>query len=265
MIRLRASEVISLISPIIGDADGRCEADAIRVGGDWTPGLCTISKAGQIFTWDKRKGYGYSGAWLLYTGQDLSEFDITFTVWRQDQMDAFDAFDAKYLTVEPAQKNTPSSAQLSGAQAQLEAAQTNANGVATNPNATEADRLTATALLSQAQTKVAALTPNYLTLGPRPKALGVYSPILAKLKIDKVVPKFIGQWNRLTGRQRGKWQRTISFIQFRPPAPYLGKPKEAIPDVKKTGPTADDAEQLEIRAKRQHIQAQAAELARGHN
>lgn len=214
MIRLRADLVTSLTSPIVGDPDGRCEADALRVGGDYTPGLCVISKAGIPFSWDKRKGYGYSGAWLIFTGQDLSEFDTTFTIWREDQKQAFDVWKKTYLSKQPAQPQLNS-----------------------------------------------AMLPNV----PKPKALGVFNPILAELDIEKIVPRNIGQWRRLTGASNGKWERTISWWQFRPPLPFLGKPKEAIPDAKKKSPTADDAFQLELRAKRKDIEAKAAYLAQGHH
>jgi hypothetical protein len=214
MIRKRADPVLSLIAPIVGDPDGRCEADALRIGGTYTPGIMTISKGGLPFDWDKRKGYGYSGAYLVYTGQDLVEFDTTFTIWRQDQYDDWIDWAKTNLVKEPGQP------QVNGA---------------------------------------------YLPNVPRPKALGVYNPILADLAVTAIVPKHIGFWVGGTGAARGKWSKTISWYQFRGPQPFLGKPKEPIPDVKPKAPTADDAFQLELRAKRQTIQAKLSALSKGHS
>jgi hypothetical protein len=210
VIRLRQF-VTEFTAPIVGDPDGRCQADALLVGGDFTPGVCVVSKAGIPYTWDKQKGWGYSGAWLLFTGDDLSEFDTTITVWRQDQVDAWKAWSKKYLAKAPVQAQQNSA---------------------------------------------------FLASVPRPKALGVYNPILAELGITAIVPKHIGQWNQVS---IGKWTRTISWFQWRAPKPALGKPKEAIGAPKKKDPTADDATMLEIRSKRQTIAAKQAALAKGHH
>lgn len=211
MIRLRQDSTTKLLTPIPGDPDGRCDADVLRVGDDLTPGLVVVSKAGIPFTWDKRKGYGYSGAWLVYTGKDLSEFETTFTIWTSTQEDAWDAWAAKYLA-EPAQPQQ--------------------NGV-------------------------------FLPSAPRPKALGVYNPILAELKITAIVPGNIGQWVLGTGASKGKQTKTVQWFQFRAPQPMLGKPNTAIPD-SKTAPSADDALQLQIRSAQADVAARQKLLARGH-
>ena len=97
MIRIRKDPPLELIKPIPGDRDNRCEADAVRINGVWTPGYCTISKAGIPYTWDKRKGYGYSGAWLVFTGTDLNEFDTTFKIVSDDQYQEWKTFNANNL------------------------------------------------------------------------------------------------------------------------------------------------------------------------
>ncbi len=103
MVRVRKDLVLSLRRPIPGDADGRCEADAIRIGGDWSPGICVVSNASIEETYDVRKGYGYAGASIVYTGSDLAKFSVSFRVWRQDQYDAFSLFMKKYFTKPPVQ------------------------------------------------------------------------------------------------------------------------------------------------------------------
>lgn len=209
MIRVRQI-VTEFNAPIVGDPDGRCEADAIRVGGDYTPGLCVIKKHGIPFNWDKQKGWGYSGAWLIFTGQDLNEFSTEFTVWRQDQIEAWKAWAKKYLTKQPAQPQ-----------------------------------------------RAGVFLPNV----PRPQSLNIVHPLLAELGISACVPKHIGGWNQAA---QGKWVKSIDWIQFRAPKPFLGKPKEPIPDTKGKPPVALDANQLEARAKRQQIEALQKAIALGH-
>lgn len=87
---------------IKGDRDGRCESDALRIGGDYTPGYCRVRKAGEIVTWDKQKGYGYAGATLIFTGDDLSTFEVEFRMVTQTQVTEWKAFKKKYLTKRPA-------------------------------------------------------------------------------------------------------------------------------------------------------------------
>lgn len=57
------------------------EQDFIMLDGVRSPGRATIVNAGIVRTWDKRKGFGYSGATLVYTGDDLSEFDVILDIW----------------------------------------------------------------------------------------------------------------------------------------------------------------------------------------
>jgi hypothetical protein len=49
MIRLRKQPPQIAGSPILGDTDGRYDADVLRVEGEITPGTCVVSKAGIPF------------------------------------------------------------------------------------------------------------------------------------------------------------------------------------------------------------------------
>lgn len=89
---------------IPADRDGRVEGDTIRIGGDYCPGIALPRKASDPRKWDKRPGYGLSGATLIYMGDDLSQFSIDVSIWTQTQMDEFKIFYAKYL--KRAQPNT---------------------------------------------------------------------------------------------------------------------------------------------------------------
>lgn len=57
--------------------------DFVLINGKKPPGLSIPSNAAMKLTWDKQKGWGYTGASLIYTGQDLSDFTITFVIWEK--------------------------------------------------------------------------------------------------------------------------------------------------------------------------------------
>lgn len=61
------------------------EQNYIQLDGVRSPGLAIVKNAKLVRTWDKRKGYGYSGATLVYTGDDLSEFDVELQIWDDTQ------------------------------------------------------------------------------------------------------------------------------------------------------------------------------------
>lgn len=75
--------------------------DYIELGGMTSPGRATIVNAGSPRTWDKRKGYGFSGATLVYTGDDLAEFDVLIDLWDKSQFQAWDDFAKKTLEKPP--------------------------------------------------------------------------------------------------------------------------------------------------------------------
>lgn len=76
---------MSALDFVLGGGPPR--ADSILLAGVRSPGVCTVMNAGSPRTWDKRKGYGYSGATLVYTGDDLSEFDVVIDIWDDTEFD----------------------------------------------------------------------------------------------------------------------------------------------------------------------------------
>ncbi len=75
--------------------------DYIMLGGQQSPGLATPVKAGSPRNWDKRAGYGLSGATLVYTGDDLSEFDVIIDLWEDAHWSEWATFAKKVLTKPP--------------------------------------------------------------------------------------------------------------------------------------------------------------------
>lgn len=158
MIRLREDAPKIMGELIDNDSDRRCSGDVLRVGGENSPGICKISKAATIYTWDKRKAYGYAGAWLIFTGDDLSEFDVEWTFWTDRHARAWDDWKKKFLKPPSKVSNTGGLSAQVGAEGQ--------GAVFTFPTR------------------------------PQPPALGVYNPILAELGINKIVCTRIGQYEQ---------------------------------------------------------------------
>lgn len=91
-----------------------------------------------------------------------------------------------------------------------------------------------------------------------PKAVGVDHPLLKMTphSVKEVVFTKITQWEQ---DDEGSWHCTISCLEYKPPKPMLGKPNGSIPAGKKPVPSAQDAVDAEIAAKR----AELAKLAGG--
>ena len=84
--------------------------DYIVLDGVKSPGVVEISGAALKRKWDKRKGYGTTGGTLVYAGDDLSDFDATFTFWQWDdgQKEEWQAFAQAVLVKPPAAKGAKS-------------------------------------------------------------------------------------------------------------------------------------------------------------
>ncbi|HEY2369952.1 MAG TPA: hypothetical protein VGH87_26310 [Polyangiaceae bacterium] len=89
--------ILDFSIPIVGDRDGRTKGDAIQIGNDYSPGKCDIRNPSSPRKWDKRTGWGLTGATLIYIGDDLSEFSVDIYLWTQPQQTDFDEFYSKWL------------------------------------------------------------------------------------------------------------------------------------------------------------------------
>lgn len=72
-------------------------SDHFSVNNEQCPGKCVIHGAGTPREWDIRKGYGLSGATVVFMGNTVSRFDIDVTIFTQQDFDAWSAFYGKYL------------------------------------------------------------------------------------------------------------------------------------------------------------------------
>jgi hypothetical protein len=62
--------------------------DFVTFAGHRTPGIAEISGAGSPRRWDERESYGFSGAFVVYHGQNLSHFSVRVRlITEQDWID----------------------------------------------------------------------------------------------------------------------------------------------------------------------------------
>jgi hypothetical protein len=66
-----------------------------------SPGPAEVIGAGSPRKWQERAGYGWGGAWLWFTGRQLSEFSIRLTLATDEQWDAYETGGWKAMTDPP--------------------------------------------------------------------------------------------------------------------------------------------------------------------
>lgn len=66
--------------------------DKAKLAGRYTPGICQVIGAGSPRNWDKRAGYGWMGAWLVWAGNDLSSFSIVCSLYTDQDWEDWHAF-----------------------------------------------------------------------------------------------------------------------------------------------------------------------------
>jgi hypothetical protein len=74
--------------------------DYVTIANVPSPGRATILGAGLKRTWEIRKGYGLSGATVVFTGADLAKFDIEIALWDAEHWIQWDLF-AKAILAKP--------------------------------------------------------------------------------------------------------------------------------------------------------------------
>ena len=66
--------------------------DVWFLAGQVSPGLSDIAGANSPRNWDERKGYGLSGATIVYTGDGLAQFSIKVFLWEDEHFEQWEAF-----------------------------------------------------------------------------------------------------------------------------------------------------------------------------
>lgn len=75
--------------PIFSKARFPDEQSYFTLAGQKSPGVCRFTKpANSPRSWDVRHGYGFSGAFVVYTGTGLAKFSIAIELWEAEQFNA---------------------------------------------------------------------------------------------------------------------------------------------------------------------------------
>jgi hypothetical protein len=66
--------------------------DFILLAGQQSPGRAKVAGASSPRNWDERKGYGLSGATIVYAGDGLAKFSVELFFWEEHHFDQWDLF-----------------------------------------------------------------------------------------------------------------------------------------------------------------------------
>lgn len=66
--------------------------DKIWLAQRWSPGLCDISGANSPREYEERKGYGLSGAIVIFRGVGLAHFSVRFRLYTTQDWDEWEQF-----------------------------------------------------------------------------------------------------------------------------------------------------------------------------
>lgn len=75
--------------------------DSIMLGGKRSPGLAVITGASIPRKWDIQQGYGFSGAVVIYTGDDVAKFTVRITLWLEEHYEEWLTFSNSVLAKPP--------------------------------------------------------------------------------------------------------------------------------------------------------------------
>lgn len=85
--------------------------DYIVLAKQRSPGLCDVSGASAPRQWDIRKGYGLSGATVVYTGDGLAQFTVRLFFWETSHFDEWERF--RVLIAKPPEGEKPKAMDIS--------------------------------------------------------------------------------------------------------------------------------------------------------
>ena len=66
--------------------------DFVLIGGQKTPGIADVEEAGSPRAWDERRGYGLSGATLVFRGLELAAFKVLVRLYTAEDWAAWHDF-----------------------------------------------------------------------------------------------------------------------------------------------------------------------------
>lgn len=66
--------------------------DYVMLGGKRTPGLAEVVGASSPRNWEERPGYAMAGAWLVFRGNKLAQFEVKLRFYSPEDFAEWDAF-----------------------------------------------------------------------------------------------------------------------------------------------------------------------------
>lgn len=85
---------------IISVITGAPYQDHIVLAGQVSPGLAAVRGCSSPRNWDVQKGYGLTGATVIFTGEGLATFDVDIFAWEPEHFTAWEIF-ARLTLVNP--------------------------------------------------------------------------------------------------------------------------------------------------------------------
>jgi len=79
--------------------------DYVLIKGRKSPGLADVAGASNPENWDERRGYGFSGATIIYTGAGLANFSVTLRLYTEQDWADWNAW--KELVAKPPTTRIP--------------------------------------------------------------------------------------------------------------------------------------------------------------
>lgn len=190
--------------------------DYVLLAGQRSPGICDVLAADSPRRWDERRGYGLSGATLVYRGAGLSHPRLMLRLYTDQDWADWHAWGTLVMR-EP----WPDAAAIERRARQAEATQQELSdlqqAIAVNPSLGNDSAVT-----NRLSTLSSRSTTTPLTALRRPRALDIWHPILEDLGITSVVVE-----NTLQPVQtgNGEWTIEVRLIEHRAPVFALARPE----------------------------------------
>lgn len=223
------------------------DCDYIVLAGIRSPGVCRFTKPPSAArNWDVRQGYGYTGAYAIYTGMGLHEFSIAIDLWEGEQFREGEWLRFAALLGPP--KPAPPPTEALAARQRAAIVGTEVPRGPTVPGGEVSAALAGVRAADLLQTERTTQAIKKGALAPVPprtyEAMAIVHPRvnMPPWNITAVVVKDVYGF---TDTDEGLYTTVIDFLEYKPPQPGLPtKPQSETPDVQKPPPTARDAAEV---------------------
>lgn len=89
--------MIGDVAKVVDLLGGPPYRDYIMLAGKRSPGLAVVRGAGSPRNWDIRQGYGFTGAFVVFTGGGLAKFEVDIFAWESSHFEDWKTFARRTL------------------------------------------------------------------------------------------------------------------------------------------------------------------------